>query len=100
MARVNAIPVTVNISELRQRQNELLARLEAGPVLLVQYSTPAALLVGVDQWNQLADDLEDLEDTVTALKVQLALARGETDLVDWPEVEAELEKSNRVPLTA
>ena len=73
MARVNAIPETVNISELRQRQNELLGRLETGPVLLMQYSTPAALLVGVDQWNRLADDLEDLEDAVTALKMQLAL---------------------------
>ena len=103
MARVNAIPETVNISELRQRQNELLGRLESGPVLLVQYSTPAALLVSVGQWNRLADDLEDLEDAVTALKTQLALARGDTDLVDWHEVEAELaklEKPGRVPLTA
>jgi PHD/YefM family antitoxin component YafN of YafNO toxin-antitoxin module len=100
MARVNAIPETVNISELRQRQNELLGRLDSGPVLLMQYSTPAALLVGVDQWNQLAGDLEDLEDTITALKVKLALAQGDTDLVDWSEVEAELEKADRVPLAA
>ena len=100
MARVNAIPETVNISELRQRQNELLGRLDSGPVLLVQYSTPAALLVSVGQWNRLADDLEDLEDTVTALKMQLALAQGDTDLVDWSEVEAELEKTDRVSLTA
>lgn len=100
MARVNAIPETVNISELRQRQNELLGRLDSGPVLLMQYSTPAALLVGVDQWNQLAGDLEDLEDTVTALKVKLALAQGDTDLVDWSEVETELEKADRVPLAA
>ena len=102
MARVNAIPETVNISELRQRQNELLGRLDSGPVLLMQYSTPAALLVGVDQWNQLAGDLEDLEDTITALKVKLALAQGDTDLVDWSEVEAELglETIDRVSIKA
>lgn len=100
MTRVTAIPTIANISELRQRQNELLGRLEAGPVLLMQYSTPAALLVGVDQWNRLADDFDDLEDTVTALKAQLALARGDTDLLDWSEVEAELGKADRVSLTA
>ena len=95
MARVTAIPVTVNISELRQRQGELLARLPEGPILLIQYSTPAAVLMSVDQWNQLVQDVEDLEDTVTALKAQLALARGESELVGWDEVEADL-----VPLAA
>lgn len=98
MARVNAIPETVNISSLPQRKL-LLGRLEL-LVSLVQDSTPAALLVSVGQWNRLADDLEDLEDAVTALKTQLALARGDTDLVDWHEVEAELTKAGRVPLTA
>ena len=97
---MNAIPELVPISELRLRQSEVLARLPVGPVLLTQHSKSAAVLVSVDQWNKIAGDLDDLEDTVTALKVKLALAQGDTDLVDWSEVEAELEKADRVPLAA
>lgn len=97
---MNTVPELVPISELRLRQSEVLARLPVGPVVLTHHSKGAAVLVSLDQWNRLAGDLEDLEDTVTALKTQLALAQGDTDLVDWSEVEAELKKTNRVPLTA
>ena len=97
---MNAIPELMPISELRLRQSEVLARLPAGPVLLTQHGQSAAVLVSVGQWNKIAGDLDDLEDAVTALKTQLALAQGDTDLVDWHEVEAELTKAGRVPLTA
>lgn len=78
-------PTMVNISELRQRQNELLARLSDGPLLLTQYSKPAAVLVKPELWNQLIEELDELEDTVAALKAELALATGEDELEDWED---------------
>ena len=85
MSHIGLIPDTINISELRQRQNQLLARLRQEPLLLVQHGKSVAVLVDPRQWNRIVEQLDDLEDTVVALQAELDLATGSDSLVDWEE---------------
>lgn len=94
MPSLGLIPETINISELRQRQNQLLAQLQREPLLLVQHGKAVAVLIDPKQWNRTIVEIEDLEDSVTALQAELALATGADELVDW-EIEDE-----RVPVAA
>jgi antitoxin Phd len=61
-----AMPELIGISELRLRQNEVLGKLHAGPVLLTQRSRAVAVLVSPKQWNELMEELEDLQDIIAA----------------------------------
>lgn len=45
------------ISDLRQKQAEILAMLDQSPVLLMNRGDAAGVLVSVDQWNSIADEL-------------------------------------------
>jgi len=63
------IPTLVGISDLRIRQSEILDKLQQGPIVLTQRTQPVAVLVSPEQWNQLVEQLEDLQD---ALDVALA----------------------------
>jgi prevent-host-death family protein len=45
---MRAIPELVPISQLRQRQSEVLARLSEGPVILTQHGQGAAVLVDLE----------------------------------------------------
>jgi prevent-host-death family protein len=61
---VNAIPVTMPISDLREHQNEILATLAREHVLLTQHGRPAAVMVAPEQWNRLMARLEKLQDAL------------------------------------
>jgi PHD/YefM family antitoxin component YafN of YafNO toxin-antitoxin module len=87
---LSALPQLIPISAIRQRQAEILAMLSRGPVLLVQRSQAAAVLVSPDEWNATMERLDDLEDTVAALRTELALSSGDDELVDWDDTEAEV----------
>jgi PHD/YefM family antitoxin component YafN of YafNO toxin-antitoxin module len=84
------IPEIISISELRLHQNEVLGRLAESPVVLTQYGKLAAVLVDPEQWNNFLEEYEDLYLSVEALKVELALERGETGTISLEEFEAEL----------
>jgi len=66
------------ISDLRERQNEILATLAREHVLLTQHGRPAAVMVSPEQWNRLMAMLEDLQDAADA-----ADARREAGAVDF-----------------
>ncbi len=90
---MNPIPEIIPISDIRQRQQEILAKLATGPIVLTQHGKGIAVLLDIQQWNQIAEDLEDLQDLVTILRQEEALARGD---VEWEEVDLdELEESIR-----
>jgi len=63
---MNAIPMTIPISDLRARQNEILAALSQEHIVLTQHGRPAAVMVSPREWNQLIAALEDLEDALDA----------------------------------
>ena len=56
------------ISDLRHRQNEILASLQKGPVILTQRGRGAAVLLSLDEWNMLLERLSrsDFQGRATA----------------------------------
>lgn len=83
---METIPEIIPISDLRHRQNEILATLPKSPVVLTQHGRGLAVLVTIQQWNQLIELLDDQEDVIAALKAELELATGTDELVEWSEV--------------
>jgi len=64
MMMFETLPEVVPISDLRTRQAEVLADLKRGPVILTQHSRAAAVLVSTEQYNQMMELLEDLQDAL------------------------------------
>jgi prevent-host-death family protein len=89
---MSAIPELVPISQLRQKQSEVLNRLSQGPVILTQHGQGAAVLVGLEQWNQMIETLDDLQDALDAALIQQEIAAGGEEVLDWDEVKAELRR--------
>lgn len=58
---MNLIPQTAPISELRRRQDEVLARAEKEPVILMSRSTPAGVLISPAQWDAIVKRINLLE---------------------------------------
>ena len=77
---MNQILPMASISDMRQRHLELFQRLESGPVVIANRNQPEAVLVAPEQWNALAEELEDLRDLITGLNAQLQLERGEEEI--------------------
>jgi prevent-host-death family protein len=88
---MNAVPETIPISELRQRQNEILSKLYDGPVLLTQHGRAAAVLVDPEQWNWLVEAFEDLHDALEVRQIKARIDAGEEEVIDWAEFEADLD---------
>jgi len=91
---MNIIPNLVPISQLRLRQNQILASLSKGPIVLTQRGVAGAVLVSPQQWNGLIRELEGLSDALAAVKTEFAIAIGKEELTDWESFEAEL---NAIP---
>ncbi|WP_337286477.1 type II toxin-antitoxin system Phd/YefM family antitoxin [Candidatus Methylomirabilis sp.] len=62
----------IPISELRKRQAEVLAALEKGPAILTQHGKGAAVLLSLDAYNRLLEELEDLQDALDAFEARRA----------------------------
>jgi prevent-host-death family protein len=62
----------IPISELRKRQAEVLAALEKGPAILTQHGKGAAVLLSLDAYNRLLEELEDLQDAMDAVEARHA----------------------------
>jgi prevent-host-death family protein len=86
---LNRIPELVPISEIRQRQNEILASLRDGPIVLTQHGRAAAVLLTPGEYNRLVAAVEDLEDAMDA-----AQARREPGDMDFDDY---LARRERVP---
>ena len=85
------------ISDLRHRQNEIIEALVEGPVILTQRGHGTAVLLSMEQWKQMVrqlgelwEKLEEAEDVRAANEVEARIASGEESMLDWIEVEAEL----------
>ncbi|MFN8487910.1 MAG: type II toxin-antitoxin system prevent-host-death family antitoxin [Caldilineaceae bacterium] len=88
---MDTVPQIVPISDLRIRHNDVLEMLKNGPVILAQRSRPAAVLVSVEAWDDQAEYIDNLECAVAALKVELAIAKGEDELVEFTPDELALD---------
>lgn len=88
---MNVVPKLIPISRLRQTQNEILEQLSEGPIVLTQHGEAAVVLVDPEQWNRLIEELEYWQDSHDAMEARYRVAIGEDEVVDWDEVEAELD---------
>ena len=81
---------TESISEFRNNYHPVLKKLADGPVLLIQRSSLAAIMVSPELWNAIARELEELRDLVDVLEAKLAAtpAEPQTELLDIGELEA------------
>ena len=61
-----AIPEIYGVSDLRTRKSEILRKLRDGPVVLTQHTRAVAVLVSPEKWNQLIEEVENLQDTLAA----------------------------------
>jgi prevent-host-death family protein len=50
---MTTVPPIVPVSELRNKHGQIFGLLRRGPVVLAQRSRPAAVLVSVEEWNEL-----------------------------------------------
>lgn len=68
---------TISLSDFRNHQLETLAAIQESPVVLTQNGRSAAVLVVPEHWNNLLEQIADLEDSVAALEMELAIERQE-----------------------
>jgi PHD/YefM family antitoxin component YafN of YafNO toxin-antitoxin module len=57
---MNHVPQIVPVSELRMQHVRVFSLLDRGPVILAQRSRPAAVLVSLNDWDRMADELSRL----------------------------------------
>lgn len=55
---------------MRKRQAEVLASLEKGPAILTQHGKGAAVLLSLNAYNRLLEELEDLQDAMDAFEAR------------------------------
>lgn len=67
---MQTIPNLLPISELRQQQNKILQMLSDGPVILTQHGRASVVLVSPEQWNQMVNQIEDLQDSLDAVEAR------------------------------
>lgn len=58
---MSLIPQTEPISNFKNDQTAVLRKVKESPVVLMQYSKPAAVLVDPEQWNRTLKRLQTLE---------------------------------------
>jgi len=87
-------PGIIPISEMRKRQAWVLDEIHRRPVVLTQRGRGVAVLLSLEQWEQLMERLEDLEDAMTALEARLS--DTEEPSVPLDEVLAELQLEDEV----
>lgn len=85
------VPHTIPVSDLRNEQARILEQLGDGPILLTQRGRAAAMLIAPQNWNQLIDHLETLEDSVDALLAKIELLEGDDETVAWDVAKVELD---------
>ena len=86
---MNSIPEFVPISDLRTHQGEILEKIKESPIVLAQRSKAVAVLVDPARWNKLMTRLEDQDEAIAVLQAELAVERGEEQLMDIDEKELE-----------
>lgn len=59
--------------------------------MLTEKGEAIAILVSPEQWDRMVEELEFWQDSYAALEARYRVAVGEDEIVDWIEIEAELD---------
>lgn len=73
---------TTSVTGFRDNYDAVLKSLSKGPVLMMQRSRLAAVLVAPSVWNKLLEDMEDMRDIIDVLEAQIAATPGEPQTED------------------
>ena len=84
---MNKLPQMVSIAELRNSHLAVLEKLANGPVVINSRSAPVGVLVSPAMWDRIAEYIEDLEDSLDAVKAELEIAKGNDEMVRLTEAE-------------
>ena len=84
---MNKLPQTASIADLRNSHLAVLEKLVNGPVVINSRSTPVGVLISPQMWDRIAEHVEDLEDSLDALKMENAILRGEVETETLSEQE-------------
>ena len=94
---MNRIQQIAPITQIQRQPNDVFAKLAAGPVILAKGSVATAVLVSVEQWDRMAEIVEDLTDTNAALRMELAIAKGQAEMMSQAEIKEWLAQDERIP---
>jgi antitoxin Phd len=76
----------ISVSEAREKLSEVIDVAQSEPVVLERYGRPAAVLVGMERYQQLVEAMEEAEDSAA---FDAAMAE-EGDNIPWDQVRADL----------
>ena len=79
-------PKLMSLSEVGQRQAEILSALNEGPLVLTQENRAAVVLVDADYWNQMVEELKDLRDTLDAMDAYQTYRQSPDYVKSWKVV--------------
>src|SRR5437764_4081947 len=82
-------PAIVPVSDLRNKYLEVFEMARQEPVFLAVRSRPQAVLISVEQWNAIADELDMLWSEREAALAKLKIATGENKVEHLTEKELE-----------
>ncbi|MBV7330653.1 type II toxin-antitoxin system Phd/YefM family antitoxin [Chloroflexi bacterium TSY] len=90
---MNAMPQITPITEMRNTHNNVLDKLENGPVFLTQRSKAVAVIISPKQWEYLNDRIDELEAIIDILQSKVEVLSGEAEYVDVDieQLEAQLD---------
>jgi prevent-host-death family protein len=74
------------LSELGQRQAEVLAALDKGPLVLTQENRAAVVLVDAGYWNKMVEELASLRDALDAVDAYQAYRQSPDYVKSWQVV--------------
>ena len=81
------IPEIVSVAKAKAHFSEIARGAKEGKVFeVINRSQPMAILLGVEEYKALLEEIEDLEDAIAILEGKIE-SEGEP-LVDWEEVKA------------
>ncbi len=96
---MSAAPQIVPMSDLRLRQQQVMTMMSKAPVYLAQRGRPTGVLVSIEQWNMLLEEMDSLQCGVWALKAELEIATGKDEVVTMTPAESEawLRDDEKIP---
>jgi prevent-host-death family protein len=65
----------VSATELRDRLREHILRLGSDPIVIARHGRAVAVMVSMDAWNRMQDELDDLHDEIETLE-RLMMSHG------------------------
>ncbi len=77
---MNKLPQTASVRTLKVNPNDVFKLASSSPVVIMSRATPKGVFVSPAQWDSMVELIEDQEDLIEALKVELAIAKGEEEV--------------------